>query len=247
MHASAHTPAGAAGASIALFPAAIGLPLFHAGSTPALPVSRPARRSFTFRPACSLNRLSRSFCQSASIHVVTSMNRPDRYQPETIVAERDSHPLERGAFHGARGSRVRLVLDRSTTMTFIAGRENRKICDSSLVRTHAQSRARIKSSRARGPHTARCEFSPATVLRTGALQSKRTRSLVAYGPRRSQTALQPLYAYDDASRATHQPTPRPATNVRHLTTHNIGEFQHVREKNQEAPSAVAPHLQSPIP
>ena len=53
-----------------------------------------------------LNRLSRSFCQSASIHVVTSMNRPDCYQPETIVAGRDSHPLERGAFHGARGSRA---------------------------------------------------------------------------------------------------------------------------------------------
>ena len=104
MHASANTPAGAVGASIALFPPAIGLPLFHGGSTPALPVSRPARRSFTFRPACSLNRLSRSFCQSASIHVVTSMNRPDRYQPETIVAGRDSHPLERGAFHGARGN-----------------------------------------------------------------------------------------------------------------------------------------------
>ena len=106
MHASANTPAGAASASIALFPAATGLPLFRAGSTPTLPVSRPARRSLTFRPACSLNRLSRSFCQSASIHVVTSMNRPDCYQPETIVAGRDSHPLERGAFHGARGSRA---------------------------------------------------------------------------------------------------------------------------------------------
>ena len=34
------------------------------------------------------------------------MNRPDCYQPETIVAGRDSHPLERGAFHGARGSRA---------------------------------------------------------------------------------------------------------------------------------------------
>ena len=107
MHASANTPAGAASASIALFPAATGLPLFRAGSTPTLPVSGPARRSLTFRPACSLNRLSRSFCQSASIHVVTSMNRPDCYQPETIVAGRDSHPLERGAFHGARGSRAK--------------------------------------------------------------------------------------------------------------------------------------------
>ena len=112
MHASANTPAGAASASIALFPAATGLPLFRAGSTPTLPVSGPARRSLTFRPACSLNRLSRSFCQSASIHVVTSMNRPDCYQPETIVAGRDSHPLERGAFHGARGSRAEVDLDR---------------------------------------------------------------------------------------------------------------------------------------
>ena len=112
MHASANTPAGAASASIALFPAATGLPLFRAGSTPTLPVSGPARRSLTFRPACSLNRLSRSFCQSASIHVVTSMNRPDCYQPETIVAGRDSHPLERGAFHGARGSRASLGISR---------------------------------------------------------------------------------------------------------------------------------------
>ena len=38
------------------------------------------------------------------------MNRPDCYQPETIVAGRDSHPLERGAFHGARGSRANVFL-----------------------------------------------------------------------------------------------------------------------------------------
>ena len=81
-------------------------PVRQAGRLPHHNVSRPAQRSLTFRPACSLNRLSRSFCQSASIHVVTSMNRPDCYQPETIVAGRDSHPLERGAFHGARGSRA---------------------------------------------------------------------------------------------------------------------------------------------
>ena len=121
MHASANTPAGAASASIALFPAATGLPLFRAGSTPTLPVSRPARRSLTFRPACSLNRLSRSFCQSASIHVVTSMNRPDCYQPETIVAGRDSHPLERGAFHGARGSRASVYFYTNLVSTLMTG------------------------------------------------------------------------------------------------------------------------------
>ena len=48
----------------------------------ALTVSGPARRSLAFRPAWSLSRPRRPFYQSASAHVVTSMNRPGRYQPE---------------------------------------------------------------------------------------------------------------------------------------------------------------------
>ena len=42
-------------------PSVFGLPHFSGGSAPALPVSRPARRSLAFRPACSLNRLMRPF------------------------------------------------------------------------------------------------------------------------------------------------------------------------------------------
>ena len=41
---------------------AIGLPLISGGSTPALPFSRPARRSLAFRPAWSLSRPKRPFC-----------------------------------------------------------------------------------------------------------------------------------------------------------------------------------------
>ena len=50
------------------------------------------------------------------------------------------------------------------TMTFGAGRRCRKICDSSLMRTHAQSRAEIESPRARVPYMPGCEFSPPAVL-----------------------------------------------------------------------------------
>ena len=60
-----------------------GLPLITGGSASALTVSGPARRSLAFRPAWSLSRPRRPRSrQSASIHVVTSMNRPGRYQPE---------------------------------------------------------------------------------------------------------------------------------------------------------------------
>ena len=70
-------------AHIALFPTGNGLPLLAGGSTLALPVSMPARRSLTFRPARSLSHPTAAlFHQGASAHVVTSMNRPGCYQPE---------------------------------------------------------------------------------------------------------------------------------------------------------------------
>ena len=65
-------------------------------------------------------------------------------------------------------------------MTFVAGRRRGDFGDSSPVRTHAQSRAEIESTRVRGPHTAGCEFSPATVLRPAALQFERKRFHAAY-------------------------------------------------------------------
>ena len=50
MRASATTPAGPRDARVARFPSVFGLPHFSGGSAPALPVSRPARRSLAFRP-----------------------------------------------------------------------------------------------------------------------------------------------------------------------------------------------------
>ena len=62
-----------------------------------------------------------------------------------------------------------------------AGRRRRDICDSSIVRTDAQSCAQLEYPRARVLYMAGCEFSPLTLLRPVALQSKRTCFHRAYG------------------------------------------------------------------
>ena len=57
-----HYPGGSRGVPASLAsPSVFGLPHFSGGSASALPVSRPARRSLAFRPACSLNRPKRPF------------------------------------------------------------------------------------------------------------------------------------------------------------------------------------------
>ena len=57
-----HYPGGSKGVPMSLAsPSVFGLPHFSGGSAPASPVSRPARRSLAFRPACSLNRSLRPF------------------------------------------------------------------------------------------------------------------------------------------------------------------------------------------
>ena len=77
---------------------------------------------------------------------------------------------------------LRLVDPRSPYRgTLVAERGREDFGDSSHVRTNAQSSAGLESSRARAPYMAGGEFSPATVLRAGALKSKRPRSLPAYG------------------------------------------------------------------
>ena len=80
---------------------AVGLPLITGGSASASSVSRPARRSLAFRPAWSLSRPRRPFYQSASAHVVTSMNRPGRYQPERQLLGGIRTHQESAPFHGA--------------------------------------------------------------------------------------------------------------------------------------------------
>ena len=57
-----HYPGGSKGVPASLAsPSVFGLPHFSGGSAPASPVSRPARRSLAFRPACSLSRPRRPF------------------------------------------------------------------------------------------------------------------------------------------------------------------------------------------
>ena len=86
---------------------AIGLPLTSGGSASASSVSRPARHSRAFRPAWSLNRPRRPFCQSASVHFVASMNRPGCYQPERqLLGGIRTHQRE-APYHGAL--KIRLV------------------------------------------------------------------------------------------------------------------------------------------
>ena len=83
----------------------------------------------------------------------------------------------------AAGARTVVTPQGSDTDTFDAGRRRGDFPNRSNVRTHAQSRAELKSSRARVPYMAGGEFSPATVVRPDAPQWKRTRSLAAYGYR----------------------------------------------------------------
>ena len=61
---------------------AVGLPHIPGGSAPALPFSRPARRSLAFRPACSLSRPRRPFdtkvLQSTSLPPQTALAATNR-------------------------------------------------------------------------------------------------------------------------------------------------------------------------
>ena len=82
MHADANTPAETGRALVALFPA---------GRRPSPIYRRVGFRINRFEACSAFTRVSacmvaeppkRPFYQSASAHVVTSMNRPGRYQPE---------------------------------------------------------------------------------------------------------------------------------------------------------------------
>ena len=64
---------------------AVGLPLDSGRSVPALPISRSARRSLAYRPARSLSRPTQPFCQIASVHFVTSTNRPVCRQTKATI------------------------------------------------------------------------------------------------------------------------------------------------------------------
>ena len=98
-HAVANTPAETTGACVARFPVAGSLPRISGGSASALVFSRPAR-TFTHVTACALAEPSKTVLwhRSASIHVVTSMNRSDCFRLERPLAGQDSHLLGGTAF-----------------------------------------------------------------------------------------------------------------------------------------------------
>ena len=75
----------------------IGLPLNSGGSAPATNVSGPAQCLLALRPAWSLNCSCSPSHQSASVHVVASINRPGCYQPEPQLLRGVRHPPERSA------------------------------------------------------------------------------------------------------------------------------------------------------
>ena len=80
----------------------IGLPLNSGGSAPATNVSRPAQCLLTLRPAWSLNCSCSPSHQSASVHVVASINRPGCYQPEPQLLRGVRTRQREAPYHGAR-------------------------------------------------------------------------------------------------------------------------------------------------
>ena len=81
---------------------AIGLPLNSGGSAPATNVSRPAQCLLALRPAWSLNCSCSPSHQSASVHVVASINRPGCYQPEPQLLRGVRTRQREAPYHGAR-------------------------------------------------------------------------------------------------------------------------------------------------
>ena len=93
-------------------------------------------------------------------------------------------------------------------VTFVAGRRRGDIADSSLARTHAQSRAELKAVAGGLPNMARCESSPTTALPSDALQSKRECCLAAYDHPRSRTEVTRPRADEVVPSCINGPAPR---------------------------------------
>ena len=116
-------------------------------------------------------------------------------------------------------------------MIEVAGTRTVKFCASSLVRTHAQSRADLESSRTRIPYIAGCEFAHAPVLRAGVPESKHRRSLAyaAANPRHnaSHTDATAYPSLELAGTAT-CPKPlvacRPDSHSLHVRVPSITQF-----------------------
>ena len=92
--------------------------------------------------------------------------------------------------------------------TFVVSTRRREFRESSLMRTHARSRAELESPRARVPHIAGWEFSSGTRLRSGAHVKYPTRYPPAYAPARSNGGTKFSYVGEDVHRVMHRPITR---------------------------------------
>ena len=90
------------GAPEARFPVRHRPSLNSGGSAPATNVSRPAQCLLALRPAWSLNCSCSPSHQSASVHVVASINRPGCYQPEPQLLRGVRTRQREAPYHGAR-------------------------------------------------------------------------------------------------------------------------------------------------
>ena len=97
-----HYRGGTVGAPVARFPTCASLPRVIAGSASASLFSRPARRSLSLPPACSLSRLATLFHRSASAQVVTSPSRSDCSRLERQLPDGVRTRWVTAPFHGAR-------------------------------------------------------------------------------------------------------------------------------------------------
>ena len=119
-------------------------------------------------------------CRSHAVNVTMPAGGTGRSGPEGISAIRPTRE------HPRLTSRT----------TFVVRTRRREFWDSSLMRTHAQSRAEIESPRARVPYAAGWELPPGTRLRAGARVKYWNRSPGAYGHRRSSAGTPRSYVED---------------------------------------------------
>ena len=107
-------------------------------------------------------KLGDDAARPASIHTERGVGYPTRYPP--AYGHRPSRAAPpRSDFRqkiSGRCADSNREPRNTTPATFVAARRRGEFLDSSLVRTHVQSRAQIESPRARVPYTAGCEFSP---------------------------------------------------------------------------------------
>ena len=129
---------------------------------------------------------------------------------------------------------------------FVAETRGGDFVDSSLVRTHAQSRAGIESPRARVPYTAGCELPAATPLRTAAQAQYRRRYRSAFGHRRPPTGAPRPYVVHEDPGAMH-PLTRWPWNPSHRAYHHSHDTEVWKASPRLGSGRVQTSISAPRP